>query len=156
VPYRTTPDALVSLLRNDTQLLIDSYAALRSAIEDKRIRPLATSGAKRSKVLPDVPTVEEAGVRDFDLTLWAGVFAPRGTPPEIVGRLNREINQVLGRPEVREPLARDGAEITPMSVDQFAGFVRSEASKYAKITMDDFCSRFMFGGCVGYGLYNPL
>jgi tripartite-type tricarboxylate transporter receptor subunit TctC len=81
-----------------------------------------------------VPTVaESAGIKDFAFTLWAGVFAPRGTPAAIVARLNSEINKVLNEPETRARLVEAGADVEPMSVDQFRAFVDAESNKYARI-----------------------
>ena len=92
------------------------------------------SSAKRSGIAPDVPTVaESAGIKDFDFTLWAGVFAPRGTPPEIVARLNSEINKVLNDPDTRQRLVEAGADVEAMSVAQFRAFVDAESSKYLRI-----------------------
>jgi tripartite-type tricarboxylate transporter receptor subunit TctC len=156
VPYDGAGPALEDLVRGRVDFYFASLPSAMPYVTAGKLKILALSSARRSPAVPTIPTVEEAGIKNFDITLWAGIFAPRGTPREMVQRLNQEINQILGRPEVRDPLRRDGAEITPMSADQFADFVSSEASKYAKITLDDFCSRFMFGGCVGYGLYNPL
>src|SRR5476651_1986297 len=95
---------------------------------------LAVSSAKRSGIAPDVPTVaESAGIEDFDFTLWAGVFAPRGTPPAIVARLNSEINKVLEDHVTRKKLVDAGADVEPMSVAQFRAFVDAESRKYARI-----------------------
>ena len=95
---------------------------------------LAVSTAKRSGIAPNVPTVaESAGIKDFDFSLWAGVFAPRGTPPEIVARLNSEINKVLNDSDVRQKLVDAGADVEPMSVNQFRAFVDAESGKYARI-----------------------
>jgi len=76
---------------------------------------------------------ETTGMKDFDFTLWAGVFAPRGTPPEIVAKLNTEINKVLNDPETKKKLVDGGADVDPMSVDQFRAFVGRESKKYDAI-----------------------
>jgi tripartite-type tricarboxylate transporter receptor subunit TctC len=95
---------------------------------------LAVSSAKRSGIAPDVPTVaESAGIKDFDFTLWAGVFAPHGTPAAIVARLNSEIKKILDDADVRHKLVDAGADVEPMSVDQFRAFVDAESAKYARI-----------------------
>ena len=115
------------------------------------LKILAISSAKRSLAAPNVPIMAEIGFRDFRIRAWAGIFAPRGTPREIVERLNREVNQVLAQPDVRERLLGEGAEITPMSPEQFASFVRSESDQYGNVVEEDFCSRFGYGGCLGFG-----
>lgn len=110
VPFRGTPDALVSLIRGDADLLIDSYAALRSGIDGGQVRALATSGPRRSAVLPAVATVQEAGVAGFDVTSWNALFAPKGTPPAIVATLNRAAIRVLATPAIQARLLELGIE----------------------------------------------
>ncbi len=78
------------------------------------------------------------------------MFAPRGTPAEIVGRLNREINQVLAQPDVVERLVRHGAEAAARSVHQFAAFLKSETGKYEELLRGEFCAKFLYGGCTGF------
>jgi tripartite-type tricarboxylate transporter receptor subunit TctC len=98
------------------------------------LKVLAVSSAKRSAIAPDVPTVAEASpLKDFDFTLWVGFFAPAKTPIDVVARLNSAINTLLVQPEIREKLAEAGAEINPMSVDQFTAFVRAESRKYQQV-----------------------
>lgn len=95
---------------------------------------LAVSSEKRSASAPDVPTVAEAiNTPGFDITLWIGFFAPRGTPKEIVTRLNEEINKILVQPDIMERLLSEGADVTPMSVEQFSTFVKTESEKYAQV-----------------------
>jgi tripartite-type tricarboxylate transporter receptor subunit TctC len=95
---------------------------------------LAVSSEKRSASAPDVPTVAEAlNAPGFDITLWVGFFAPRGTPKEIVTHLNEEINKILLSADIKDRLLSEGADVTPMSVDQFSNFVKTESEKYAEI-----------------------
>jgi tripartite-type tricarboxylate transporter receptor subunit TctC len=95
---------------------------------------IAVSSATRSGVAADVPTVAEAsGIRDFDITLWQGFFAPRGTPAEIVTRLNADINRILVQPDVRAKLLDAGADVTPRTVAQFGAFMKAESEKYLQI-----------------------
>jgi tripartite-type tricarboxylate transporter receptor subunit TctC len=112
---------------------------------------LAVSSVKRSLAAPNASTVtEQTGIRGFDLTNWVGVFARRGTPADVVQRLNRDINHVLGQPDVLERLVRHGAEPAPMSVDQFADFLKSEAGKYGGLLQGEFCAKLLYGGCTGF------
>jgi tripartite-type tricarboxylate transporter receptor subunit TctC len=133
VPYRATPDALVALLRNDAHVLIDTYAALRSALEDKRIRALATSGSKRSKVLPDVPTAEEAGAGHFDVTSWNALFAPSGTPPAVIETLNRALREVLAQPDVTARLLDLGIEAQASSPEELGARLASDIAKWTEV-----------------------
>ena len=95
---------------------------------------MAVSSAKRSAIAPEVPTVAEASpLKDFDFTLWVGFFAPARTPSDVVARLNSVINALLVESGVKEKLVEAGVDVTPMSVDQFTGFVRAESSKYLQI-----------------------
>src|SRR5580700_5996122 len=95
VPYRTTPDVIVGLIRNDVQLMVDFYAPMESALEQNRIRAVATSGVARTEYLSAVPAVAEAGVPGYEVTAWNGLFAPKGTSPAIVDLLNRTVRDIL-------------------------------------------------------------
>jgi tripartite-type tricarboxylate transporter receptor subunit TctC len=110
VPFRATPDALVSLLRNDSHLLIDTQAALKSGLEGGQVRALAASGPRRSAAMPDVPTVRESGVGGFDVTSWNALFAPRGTPEGVVGTLHGAVREVLAARDVKARLLDLGIE----------------------------------------------
>ena len=101
------------------------------------MKVLAVSSGRRSPSAPEIPTVaEETGIKEFDLTLWVGFFAPRGTPKDIVDRLNREINAIIEQPDVRQKLLDAGAAVTPMSTADFAGFVRAQSEKYRQIVAE--------------------
>ena len=110
VPYRTTPDVIVALMRNDIQLMIDFYGPMKPTLTDKKILPVGTSGPQRSPFFTDVPTVAEAGVPGYEVTSWNGTFAPVGTPPEIMGVLNRTIREIVAIPEVKQRYAELGIE----------------------------------------------
>jgi tripartite-type tricarboxylate transporter receptor subunit TctC len=134
VPYKGAGPALNDLVGGHVDLFFSGFPAAVPQVKAGAIRLMAVSSAKRSPAVPDVPTVAEAtGIRNFDITLWVGFFAPRATPKEIVTRLNTEINKVLAQPDIKARLLEDGADITLMSVDQFTGFVRSESDKYVEI-----------------------
>jgi tripartite-type tricarboxylate transporter receptor subunit TctC len=134
VPYKGAGPALNDLIGNHVDLYFPGTPAALPLVKNNLVKLLAVSSAKRSAIAPDVPTVAEtAGFKDFDFTLWAGIFAPRGTPPEIVAKLNTEINKVLNDPDTKKRLVDAGAEVEAMSVDQFRGFVDAESSKYLRI-----------------------
>jgi len=98
---------------------------------------LAVSSAERAAGIPEVATVAElAGIKEFDLTVWQGFFVPRGTPPEIVSRLNGEINAILTQPDIKQKLSEAGAYVRPLSTDAFAAFARAQSDKYKRIAED--------------------
>jgi len=98
------------------------------------VKVLAVSSSQRSEAAPDIPTVAEAtGFADFDFTLWQGFFAPRGTPADVIAKLNGEINKILRDPEVRQKLVDAGANVMPLSTGEFATFVQAESEKYERI-----------------------
>jgi tripartite-type tricarboxylate transporter receptor subunit TctC len=133
VPFRGTPDALVALLRNDVQVLVDTYAALRSALDDKSIRALATSGDTRSKILPEVPTIQEAGIGKFDVRSWNALFAPKGTPPDVIERLNGALREVLARPDVVERLLEMGIEAQASTPQELANRLQADIRKWTDV-----------------------
>ncbi|MGL4243051.1 MAG: Bug family tripartite tricarboxylate transporter substrate binding protein [Beijerinckiaceae bacterium] len=110
VPFRTTPDAITALLRKDVDLVIDGYVAAKSLMQEGKVRALATSGPQRFAGLPDIPTVAESGVPGFDVTSWNAVFAPAGTPEDVVQALNVSIRVALDHTPVRQRLLDLGIE----------------------------------------------
>src|SRR4249919_3374683 len=118
VPYRGTPDVIVALLRNDVQLLVEFYAPIKSTLADNKIRAVAGSGTQRSPFLPDVPTAAEAGVPGYEVTSWNGVFAPVGTPAEILALLNKSIHEMVAMPDVKQRYADLGIEAKASTPEQ--------------------------------------
>jgi tripartite-type tricarboxylate transporter receptor subunit TctC len=133
VPYKGAAPALTDLLGGHVVMFFSGMPPAMPHINAGKLRALAVSTAKRSQAAPAVPTVAESGVRDFDISTWFGVFAPAGTSRDIVGKLNAEIARALTLPDVRERLAREGAETAPDSPDQFGKFIQSEITKFARI-----------------------
>jgi tripartite-type tricarboxylate transporter receptor subunit TctC len=134
VPYKGAGPALNDLLGGHVDLYFPGFPAAMPHIKAGTMKVLAVSSAARSGVAPDVPTVAEtANINGFDFTLWVGFFAPRGTPKEIVTRLNTEINAILVQPDTRARLLEAGADVVPMSVEQTAAFVKAESDKYLQI-----------------------
>ncbi len=134
VPYKGAGPALNDVIGGHVDFYFPGFPAAVPHIKAGTVKILALSTAKRSAVAPDVPTVAEAtGIANFDFTLWVAFFAPRGTPEPVIVRLNREINGVLAQPEMRARLMEAGAEVTPLSVEQTAAFVKAESDKYSQI-----------------------
>jgi tripartite-type tricarboxylate transporter receptor subunit TctC len=140
VPSQGAGPALGELLEGRVDFFFAPLPVAMPEVRSGRLKILAVSSAQRALAVPQVPTIaEQTGIRGFDISAWAGVFAPRGTPREIATRLNREINQALARPEVRERLVNDGADLAPMSMEQFGEFVRTEIRRNEGLLRDQFC-----------------
>jgi tripartite-type tricarboxylate transporter receptor subunit TctC len=134
IPYKGAGPALNDLIGAHVDFYFPGTPAAVPLVKSGLVKLLAVSSAKRSAIAPDVPTVaESAGIKDFDFTLWAGVFAPKGTSQVIITRLNTEINKVLNDPETHKRLVDAGADVNPMSVEQITAFVQKESQKYAAI-----------------------
>lgn len=136
VPYKGAGTYFPDLFSGTVHLAFGSIISVQPQIRAKRVRPLAVTSAERAKLVPEVPTVAEAGVRGFAVTQWFGVFAPARTEPPIVERLYREMVNALQQPELAARLAADGAEAVGSSPQQFAAHVKAERSKWAKIIED--------------------
>jgi tripartite-type tricarboxylate transporter receptor subunit TctC len=134
VPYKGAGPALNDLLGGHVDFFFSGFPAAVAQVKAGTLKLLAVSTARRSPAAPDVPTVADAsGLADFDLSLWQGIFAPRGTPKDVVARLNAEINTIVTQPDFRARLRDEGADVTPLTVDQFTAFVRAESAKYLQI-----------------------
>ncbi len=133
ITFRTTPEAIVSLLRNDVQLVIDSYAALKSALMEKTLIALATSGAKQSPVLPDVPSASAAGLAGFDATSWNALFAREGTPQEAIDVLGKGLREVLAQPDVRARLLELGIEASASTPAELSERLKSDIARWSAV-----------------------
>ena len=133
VPYRQTPDLLISLIRGDVDLMIDIYSGGRSAVSGGKVRAVATSGASRSTILPDVPTVQEAGVPGYEVTSWNGLFAPAKTPAAVVETLNSAIRQVMADPEVRQRFLDLGVEGRSSTPEELGARMKADVEKWADV-----------------------
>jgi tripartite-type tricarboxylate transporter receptor subunit TctC len=133
VPYKGAAPAMQALLAGDTQLMFDNLASAMSQVKAGKLRALAVTTAERSKLVPDLPTMAEAGVPGFDISTWYGLMAPAGTPPDVIAKWNADVTKILSAPEMRERLAAQGAEASPDSPAEFAKFISAELVKYARI-----------------------
>jgi tripartite-type tricarboxylate transporter receptor subunit TctC len=133
IPYRTTPDVIVGLIRNDVQLMVDFYAPMESALEQNRIRAVATSGPARTEYLPAVPAVAEAGVPGYEVTAWNGLFAPRGTAPAIVDLLNRAVRDILAIPDIKTRFASLGIEAKASTPEELKSRMQGDVGKWAAV-----------------------
>lgn len=133
IPYKGAAPALVDLLGGHVVIYFSGMPPAMPHVRSGRLRALAVSTAKRSPAAPEVPTVDEAGIPGFDVPTWFGVLVPAATPEDIIARLNVGMTQALNAPDVREKMAREGAENTPMPAAQFGKFIQAEILKYARI-----------------------
>ncbi|AOB28547.1 MULTISPECIES: Bug family tripartite tricarboxylate transporter substrate binding protein [Bordetella] len=133
IPYQGAAPAQLALLSGQSDFMFDNLAAAAPLIKDGKVKALAVTTAKRSSLLADVPTVEEAGVKGFDLGTWFGVFTTGGTPADVVARLNKAYADAMRLPDVRQRLLTMGSEAEPMTADAFAAFVKQEMAKYQEI-----------------------
>jgi tripartite-type tricarboxylate transporter receptor subunit TctC len=136
VTYRTAPEALIALLRNDIQLIVEYYATVKPGLDDHKVRVLATSGERRSKILPKVPTVSESGVPGYVVTSWNAMFAPKGTPPEVVAKLNEAIREAIALPEVKKRLLDLGIEAQAGTSEEISARLKADISKWTKVIED--------------------
>ena len=133
IPYRGTPEVIVGVLRNDVQIMIDSYSAMKSNLQEKKIIPLATTGKTRSQSLPDVPTVGEAGVPGYEVLSWNALFAPKGTPQPIVDTLNKALQTILADPEIKKKLLELGIEAKASTPAEIAGRLNDDIKKWGAV-----------------------
>ncbi len=133
IPFNGSPPAAASVTANDTQLLFAVPTALAPLIASGKVRALAVSGRARYSLMPDIPTVAESGLKDFEAMAWNGVLVPAGTPEAIVERLNREFNAALKSREVREKLHGAGLEPVGGTPAEFARLIRAESGKWAPV-----------------------
>lgn len=136
IPYKGAGTYFPDLFAGTVHLAFGSIISVQPHVRSKRLRPVAVTSAERAKLVPEVPTVAEAGVHGFAVTQWFGIFAPVRTPRPIVERLNQEIVKVLQQPEVAARLAADGAEAVGSSPQQFAAHVKAERDKWAKVIQE--------------------
>lgn len=136
VPYKGAAPALADVMGGSVDVAIMSVPSVLGLVKGGKLTPLAVTTGKRSHMLPDTPTLEEAGIKGVEAGIWLGLFAPIGTPPAIVARLNAEINKVLAMPEVREKISAGGATAVGGSIEEFAAFVRADYAKWGRIARD--------------------
>jgi tripartite-type tricarboxylate transporter receptor subunit TctC len=134
VPYKGSAPALTDLMGGQIAMMFDNTAL--NYVKGGKIRALAVTTKQRLSVMPDVPTLAEAGVPGYELAAWQGVIAPAGTPRPVVDRLNSEIVRLLQLPDVQARLTADGGQIITSTPDQFAAYIKTEIGRFAKVVKD--------------------
>jgi tripartite-type tricarboxylate transporter receptor subunit TctC len=133
VPFRGTPEVEVSLLQGNLALMIDSYSAMKGNIADGKFRALASSGAVRSESTPDLATVQESGVADYDVVSWNALFAPARTPGEIVAKLNGALRDILADAELKKRLLALGIDAKAGTPEEISSRLRSDIDKWRQV-----------------------
>ena len=130
VPYKNSPDIVVALLRNDVQMLVEFPPAVKGQVAAGELRALATSGPKRSASMPNVPTVQEAGVKGYVVTSWNGVFAPKGTPKEAIDTMGKAMHEVLAMPDVKAAFDKVGVVAQASTPDELMDRLKADITKW--------------------------
>jgi tripartite-type tricarboxylate transporter receptor subunit TctC len=133
VPYKGSPQALTDLLGGQTQLMFASLVSALPHVRQNRLRALGVTTLRRAAALPEIPAINEAGLRGYDVSVWQGMVAPAGTPPAVIAQLNRQIAAILQSPDLRERLAAQGLEAVTNSPLEFGSYIAAEAGKWAAV-----------------------
>ncbi len=133
VPYKGSSGARTDIMGGQVQMMFDAITTMAPNVRAGKVRALGTSGKIRSTVLPEVPTISEAGVPGYEAVIWLGVMAPAGTPKPIVAKLNAAITQLVNRAEVKAAWAPQGAIPMAMTPEEFGQFLRADIAKWAKV-----------------------
>ena len=136
VPFKGGGPAMIDVVGGHTKVMFSSLVQTTPHIKSGKLRALGTGGLKRNPVLPDVPTVAEAGVPDYEAVNWWGIVAPAGTPPVIVARLHKAITEVQDSPEVQKQFSNEGAEVVKKSTAEFGQFMISEMNKWERVVKE--------------------
>ncbi|WP_407062204.1 tripartite tricarboxylate transporter substrate binding protein [Caldimonas mangrovi] len=136
VPYKGSAPAVQDVIGGQIPMSFETVTVALPHVQSGRVRALAVTSAKRSPVMPDVPTLQEAGVPGFDVASWQALYAPAGTPPAIVQRMNAEVEKIIATPEMKAKMEGLGLEHTPNSPQQFAEFGRQEITKWTRIVKE--------------------
>ena len=130
VPYKRSPDVVVGLLRNDVQMLVEFPPAIRGQVQAGKLGVLASTGSAREPSMPNVPTVAESGVKGYLVTSWNGIFAPKGTPQDVIDTVNKAMHEVLARPDVKEHFAKIGVEAHASTPDELMTRLKDDITKW--------------------------
>ena len=133
VPYKGSSGARTDIVGGQVDVMFDAETTMAVMSREGKVRALASTGLTRSANLPDMPTVSESGVPKYEATIWLGLMAPKGTPPEIVNRLNAEVRKIVNNPEVKATWARQGAVPMSMTVPEFDQYLQADIAKWANI-----------------------
>jgi tripartite-type tricarboxylate transporter receptor subunit TctC len=133
VPHKGSDQARAAVMGGQVQMMFDAVPTMAAQAKAGKVKALGTTGMKRSSVTPDLPTLDEAGVKGYESGLWLGLMAPAKTPRPVLEKLNAEVNKLLDSADVKQTMAKQGATTMGMSIEQFDKFLRAEIVKWAKV-----------------------
>jgi tripartite-type tricarboxylate transporter receptor subunit TctC len=133
VPYKGSAGARTDVLGGQLEMMFDAIPTMSEHIKSGKVKAIATTGLKRSATLPDVPTMDEAGIKGYEATIWLGLMAPKGTPVAVINRLNAELGKITGNADVRKAWAAQGTAPLTMGVDAFTRYLNDDIAKWARI-----------------------
>jgi tripartite-type tricarboxylate transporter receptor subunit TctC len=133
VPYKESSGARTGVLGGQVEMMFDAVTVMSEHVKAGKVKAIATSGTARSTVMPNVPTLAEAGVPGYEAVIWLGLMAPKGTPPAIVAKLNAEVSRIVARPEVKADWAKQGAAAMVMTPDDFTKYLNDDVVKWERI-----------------------
>jgi tripartite-type tricarboxylate transporter receptor subunit TctC len=136
IPYKSSGAARTDVMGGQVDMMFDAVTTMTDVIQSGKVRALATTGAQRSTVLPDLPTMAESGLPDYTATIWLGVLAPKGTPPAIVQDLNQRITKIVNTPQLREDWGKNGAVPMTMTPAEFGTYLDKDIEKWAKVVKE--------------------
>jgi tripartite-type tricarboxylate transporter receptor subunit TctC len=133
IPHKGSGEARTSVVSGQVEMMTDAITTMAPIAKGGKVRAIATTGAKRSAIMPDLPTVSESGVKGYEATIWLGIMAPAGTPKPVVDRLNIEIAKIVSRPDVSKTWQEQGAVPMSMSAGEFERYLNADIAKWAKV-----------------------
>jgi tripartite-type tricarboxylate transporter receptor subunit TctC len=133
VPHKGSAEARTSVMSGQVEMMLDAITTMAPLAKGGKVRALATTGNKRSHITPELPTIDEAGVKGYEATIWLGVMAPTGTPKPVAERLNAEITKIVNRQDVRKSWSDQGAVPMTMSPAEYEKFLNDDIAKWARI-----------------------
>ncbi len=133
IPYRGSTGARTDIIGGQVDMMFDAVTTMTEQVKAGKVKAIATSGAQRSSVLPDVPTLQEAGLPGYDATIWLGLMAPKGTPKAVVDRLNEAVTKITSSADVKAAWGKQGAAPIILNADAFDKYIKDDIEKWAKV-----------------------
>jgi tripartite-type tricarboxylate transporter receptor subunit TctC len=133
IPYKGSSGARTDVIGGQVDLMFDAVTTMAEVVKSGKVKPIATTGLQRSSVLPDVPTVHESGVPNYEATIWLGLMAPKGTPKAVIDRLNEAVSKISSQAEVKQAWGRQGATPMVMTPAAFDKYIQDDIAKWSRV-----------------------